>query len=214
MNIEETKKGIVLIGGGGHALSLLEAAPNENFAGYLSLKPSEEMDLKWLGTDEDFQPFNNGNYLFHLAFIYSGFPAMSNRRRLLERYRQHGARFATIIAPTAIITPHSSVGEGSCVLSGAIVNRAVLGDNVVVNSGAIVEHDCTIGENTFIGPGAVIGGGVTIGKDCFIGLGARIKNGITISDQVTVGMGAIVTRSLTEPGVYHGSPLRCHKRVF
>ena len=52
----------------------------------------------------------------------------------------------------------------------------------------------------------MIGGGVSIGSDCFIGLGANIRNGVTIAPGVTVAMGAVVTRSLLEPGIYHGTP--------
>lgn len=207
------QKDIILIGGGGHALSVIEATSPENFAGYLALQPSEDMELEWLGKDDDIQEWIEKGRLFHAAFIYSGLPVMDQRRRLIERYRRQGAKFATLIASTAIVTPHTKTGEGCCILNGAIVNRAKLGDNVVINSGAIVEHDCMIGENTFIGPGAVIGGGVTIGKDCFIGLGARIKNGLTIADGVTIGMGAIVVRDLNDPGIYHGTPLKCHRRL-
>ena len=202
---------IVVIGGGGHALSLVEAIPATGFAGYLALAPSEKMELPWLGTDDELPHLAGEGTQFHVAFIYSGLPVMDKRRELIENYRNKGARFVTLVAPTAIVTPHTRLGEGCCVLNGAIVNRAVLGENVVINSGAIVEHDCVLGDNTFVGPGAVIGGGVTIGRDCFIGLGARIKNGITIADGVTVAMGAIVTRDLKEPGLYHGSPLRCCK---
>ena len=55
-----------------------------------------------------------------------------------------------------------------------------------------------------------MGGNVKIGENCFIGLGTRIKNGVTITDNISVGMGAIIDRDLTEPGIYHGIPLRFH----
>ena len=207
----DRKKRIVLIGGGGHALSVMEAVNAEDFLGYLSLEPSEHMDLKWLGTEEDIRKWVEKDVLFHVAFIYSGLPVMNLRRQLIERYRQHGAKFTTVVAPSAIVTPRAKLGEGCCVLNGAIVNRATLGENVVINSGAIVEHDCIIGDNSFVGPGAVIGGGVTIGRDCFIGLGACVKNGVSIADGITIAMGAIVLKDLHEPGIYHGTPVRCHK---
>lgn len=207
----KTQNKIILAGGGGHALSLLEAAPLSAFAGYLALAPSESMPLEWLGKDAEVSPFTAKGYLFHMAFVYSGQPVMEKRRALIERYEAAGARFATIIAPTAIVTPNSHIAEGCAVLNGAIVNRATLHKNVVVNSGAIVEHDCVVGANTFIGPGAVIGGAVTIGEDCFIGLGAKVKNCVSIAPGVTVAMGAVVTRDLLEPGIYHGTPLRRYK---
>lgn len=199
---------IILAGGGGHALSVLEAMNEEDFIGYLALEPSEKIPLDWLGDDHDISTFVNEGAKFHLAYVYSGLPVMTGRRKLLERYEKAGAKFATIIAPTAIVTRNSQVGEGCAILNNAVINRATLGRNSIVNTGAIVEHDCLIGENTFIGPGAVIGGGVKIGNDCFIGLGSCIKNGVTIADGVTVAMGAVVNKDLTQPGIYHGTPLK------
>lgn len=211
MENNKTQNKIILAGGGGHALSLLEAAPLSDFAGYLALAPSAAMPLEWLGDDAEASSLAAKGYLFHMAFVYSGLPVMDKRRALIERYEAAGARFAAIIASTAIVTPNSHIAEGCAVLNGAIVNRATLHKNVVVNSGAIVEHDCVVGANTFIGPGAVIGGAVTIGEDCFIGLGAKVRNCVSIASGVTVAMGAVVTRDLLEPGIYHGSPLRRYK---
>lgn len=232
---------IVFAGAGGHALSLLEAIPNpERVVGYTAPAPSEAlshsvmpddpdaMNPGWLGTDDNAEELARKGYLFHIAFVYHGLPVMANRRRLIQHYTaavekahklseettEHlpeGGGFATIIAPTAIVTPHSKIGEGAAILNGAIVNRAEIGEHAVVNSGAIVEHDCVIGSNTFIGPGVVMGGAVTVGDDCFIGLGSHIKNGVTIASGVTVAMGANITRDLTEPGIYHGTPLRLHR---
>ncbi|MDE6445166.1 MAG: transferase [Muribaculaceae bacterium] len=209
--MKDNNRKIILVGGGGHALSLMESLPEDvEIAGYTSLAPSEKINAKWIG-DECADPSITRLPLpFHIAFIYSGVPRMDKRRAIIERFQISGARFASLISPLATVTPNSVIGDGCALLSGAIVNRATLSSHVVVNTGAIVEHDCVIGENTFIGPGAVIGGGVTIGKDCFIGLGVKIRNGIRISSGITVGMGAIVTRDLTEPGIYHGTPLRFH----
>lgn len=200
----------ILVGGGGHALSLLEAMPDTaGFAGYLALRPSESMPLPWLGTDDMALQLKD-DHLFHMAFVYSRLPIMTPRRKLLEKYREMGVRFGSVIAPNAVVTRNATVGDGCAILQNAIINRAHLGENVVVNTGAIVEHDCTVGDNTFIGPGAVIGGAVKIGRDCFVGLGSRLKNGITLADGVSVGMGTVITESLREPGIYFGNPLKFH----
>ena len=201
---------VILVGAGGHALSLAEFAA-DRIAGYLARGENPGMPGKWLGGDEDLERWVEEGYRFHMAFVYSKMPWMEARKKLLDLYQQRGGKFVSLISPTAIVTPHSEIGEGSAVMQGAIVNRARLGENVVVNSGAIVEHDCTVGENTFIGPGAVIGGFTKIGNNCFIGLGARVSNNVTIGDNISIAMGAVVTNSLTEPGIYHGTPLRRFK---
>lgn len=191
-------------------MSLSEFAAPSIF-GYLALQPSEGMPGQWLGNDDSAPDWVNGNKSFHIAFVYAGLPVMNKRAALIRRYREAGAKFASLIAPSAIVTPNSKIGEGSAVMAGAIVNRASLGSHVIINSGAIVEHDCSVGDNTFIGPGAVVGGFTSIGSNCFIGLGARIGNNVTIGPDVTVAMGAVVNKDLLEPGIYHGTPLRRFK---
>lgn len=201
---------IVLAGGGGHALSLLEAvADPQSIAGYTAPAAAPGMPLKWLG-DDSAAPILKEGHKFIIAFVYAGLPLMLKRRRLIELYEGFGVDFASIIAASAIVTRNASLAEGVAVLNGAVINRASVGKHAVINTGAIVEHDCEIGPNTFIGPGVVMGGGVKIGRDCFIGLGSKIKNGVTIAPGVTVGMGAAVSADLTEPGIYHGNPLKFH----
>lgn len=203
---------IVLAGGGGHATSLVESSDDPSLiAGYLAPFESSGMPVSWLGDDSAIDLLAEKGMSFHIAFVYHGLPMMGRRKELIATYTSKGVFFSNIIAPSAIISRNSTIGKGCAILNRAVINRAHLGNHVIVNTGAIIEHDCEIGDNTFIGPGAVIGGGVKIGRDCFIGLGANIINGATIDDGITVGIGVVVNRSLSEPGIYHGNPMRLHK---
>lgn len=201
---------VILVGAGGHALSLAEFAGDEIF-GYLDVEKTESFPYEWLGNDEEAGKYAEAGKYFHISYVYSGLPWMERRGKIIKGYEEAGARFKILMAPSSIVTPGSEIGEGSAVMNGAIVNRARLGRHVIVNSGAIVEHDCEVGDNTFIGPGAVIGGFTKIGANCFIGLGARVGNGLTIGDNITVAMGAVVTKDLKEPGIYHGVPMKRFK---
>lgn len=192
---------LILVGGGGHARSLLLSF-GQNVKGYLSPVSNDEMDREWMGDDSVANDLKR-DHEFHIAFIYSGQASMKKRRFVIDSYESLRVEFSTLISPSAIIAPGSVIGEGSAVMAGAIVNGGNLGRHVVVNTGAIVEHDCKIGNNVFIGPGAVIGGFTEISDDCFIGLGAKIRNGIKICNDVTIGMGAIVTKDIHEPGTYY-----------
>ena len=201
---------VILIGGGGHALSLAEFAVDQ-IEGYLAKEENPQMPGVLMGSDDDAERLARSGKKFHMAYVYSGWPIMKKRESLIKEYIDKGARFVTLISPTSIITPTSIIGEGCALMNGTIINRAILGRNVIVNTGAIVEHDCKIGDNTFIGPGAVVGGFTEIGKNCFIGLGARIGNGLKIGNDITVAMGAVVNKDLKEPGIYHGFPLKRFK---
>lgn len=202
---------IALIGGGGHALSLLEAIPpGIEIAGYIAPAESGAMPLPWLGDDAAFRArYSPEDVELLCAFVYGGRrrPDLTLRARIIASYSAYA--FSTLVAPSAVVTPRSEIAGGCAVLHRAVVNRARLGQHCVVNTGAIVEHDCRIGDNVFIGPGAVLGGDVEVGCDSFIGLGARIRNGVRIGEGVTIGMGAVVTADVPEPGVYvSAAPLR------
>tara|TARA_R110002012_G_scaffold47399_1_gene124225 strand:+ start:34342 stop:34959 length:618 start_codon:yes stop_codon:yes gene_type:complete len=96
---------------------------------------------------------------------------------------------------------------GSMILAGAIVTSDVhIGAGVIVNSGAIVEHDSYIGDFCHLAPGCVLAGGTVLGARVFIGAGARVVKQAHIPEDTIIGAGATVIRSITEPGIYAGSP--------
>lgn len=196
-------KRILLVGGGGHASSLLENF-NDAIAGYIAPQDSPNLRAEWFGTDEKASEFSGLGYVFHISFIYSGQPSMALRKNLIDKYNDAGLPLISLISENTLISRSTKVGEGSAVLPGAILNKVTAGTNVVVNSGAIIEHDSIVGNNCFIGPGAVIGGNVNIGDDCFIGLGAKIRNGVSIPSGTIIGMGSLVTKDIHEPGIYYG----------
>lgn len=199
-------KPLALIGGGGHAMSLLEMMPPD-FAvcGYVDNHEVDGMTVPYLGNDDCFQ-LSDPHMPVHIALVWGGITDMTLRHRIIERYRSHPA--PTLIASSAIVTQGSHIGRGCAVMHRAVVNGAAVGDYCVINTGAIIEHGVTIGENSFIGPGAVICGNVTIGRDCIIGAGATIRNGVNIVSSTTIGLGAAVVNDITQSGVYVGIPAK------
>ena len=195
---------ILLIGGGGHALSLLEIMdPDDYPAGYSSPEPSGRMPLPWIGDDDTLRgKYPPGTARLVCAYVYGGRPDLSVRRKLIESFP--GYSFPTVIAPSAIVTPSSLVGEGTQIMHRCVINRATIGNHCIVNTGAIVEHDCQTEDNVFIGPGAILGGEVSIGSDSFIGLGATVRNGVKICSGAVIGMGTDVMTDITKPGIYVG----------
>jgi hypothetical protein len=52
-----------------------------------------------------------------------------------------------------------------------------LGQNILVNTGAQIDHDCKIGDHCVISPGAILCGGVELGVACFIVEGVKLDAG-------------------------------------
>jgi len=55
-----------------------------------------------------------------------------------------------------------------------------IGNNCIINSKALIEHDFIIGNNFHISTSSVINGELSIGDNTFIGSSAVLKKGITI----------------------------------
>lgn len=201
--INMNNKNVILVGGGGHARSLVENF-SDFIGGYLAPEPNESLNLNLLGDDKDAPGLIKTGFLFNIAFVYAGSPSMDKRKTLIDFYKNIGAHFSSLISPAAFISPNSSLASGVAIMPGVIINLAQIGENSIINTGAIIDHDSVIGNNCFIGPGVIMGGFCNVGDNCFIGLGTSIRNGIKIADGVTVGMGSIVTKDITKPGIYYG----------
>jgi sugar O-acyltransferase (sialic acid O-acetyltransferase NeuD family) len=131
------------------------------------------------------------------------------RARLHESAVMVGARPLTVIHPTAVISPHSQLGQAMFVAATAVIAPgATIGNGTIINHGAAIDHDCHIGAFCHVAPNATLGGGVTIGDRVMIGAGAVVLPGVAIGDAVTIGAGAVVLHPIGEPGTWVGNPAR------
>lgn len=202
-------KKLALIGGGGHALSLLDILPSPlKAAGYVDFTANPHMPLPYLGDDNTFiEGCHPDDWEIIVTLVSGASCDLSMRRRIIERYGRYGS--PTIIAPTAIVSSTATLGAGTAVFHRAVVNAcATVGKHCIINTGAIVEHCCTLGDNVFIGPGVIMCGEVSIGNDSYIGAGAIFKPGVKVCTNSIIGAGTLVTKDITVPGTYVGIPAR------
>jgi UDP-N-acetylbacillosamine N-acetyltransferase len=134
------------------------------------------------------------------------------RLRLADVARMRGFRLATAVHPRAIVADDVVLGEGSVVCAGAVVNPGCwLGDNVIVNTLASVDHECRLEDGVHISPGAHLGGGVVVGRGAWVGIGAAVKPNVTIGAGSILGAGAVLLRDLPEAVVAYGVPAAIRK---
>ncbi len=135
------------------------------------------------------------------------------RRTKAAEVQNLGFRLATIVHPSATVSPSATLGSGSVVFAGAVVNaRAVLGDNVIVNTGASIDHHANVEDDVHVAPGARLAGDVTINRGAFIGMGACVLPGVSVGKNAVVGAGAIVVRSVQDEVTVVGTPARVIER--
>jgi sugar O-acyltransferase (sialic acid O-acetyltransferase NeuD family) len=113
------------------------------------------------------------------------------------------------VHPRSWIARDATIGEGSQVLAGALVaTHARLGRQVIVNTGASIDHDCVLEDGVHIGPRATLAGQITVGACTFIGAGATILPGLKIGHDSIIGAGAVVTRDVPDNCVVAGVPAK------
>jgi sugar O-acyltransferase (sialic acid O-acetyltransferase NeuD family) len=125
--------------------------------------------------------------------------------------RSAGARLVTLVHPAATVSRFASVGIGSVVMAGAVLNvDAALGEAGIANTGATIDHDNRLGEGVHISPGVHLAGGVSVGDLSWLGIGAVVRQGIRIGHGVTVGAGAVVVSDVPDGLTVTGVPARPH----
>jgi sugar O-acyltransferase (sialic acid O-acetyltransferase NeuD family) len=131
---------------------------------------------------------------YRYGFITVGqFQSPDLRIRLYQRAVEIGFTLPSVVAPTAHVSRHASIGAGTIVMHGAIVNAgAKIGKNCIINSRALVEHDTVVEDHCHISTGAILNGSVRIGAGSFVGSGCAIKDGVEIGENCIVGMGLCV----------------------
>jgi sugar O-acyltransferase (sialic acid O-acetyltransferase NeuD family) len=123
--------------------------------------------------------------------------------------RALGAPLVTVIHPRATVSHHASLGGGSVVMAGAVVNiDSHIGQAAIINTGATVDHDCNLADGVHICPGAHLSGNVHVGHCTMVGVGVAIKQGIVIGNQAIIGAGSVLVRDVDDCVVIAGNPAR------
>lgn len=214
--MENNRKRLLLIGGGGHFRSVLDSLRSAGEPYELGLIDPGGQDLPdcpIVGCDDDLpQRFREG---WNYAFITVGsVGSTALRRRLFSMVRQIGFQIPNIIDPSAILAKDVILGGGVFVGKRAVINANVtIGQGSIVNTGAIIEHDCLVGEYSHISPGSVLCGGVCLGRDVHVGAGSVIRQQISVGDRCLIGLGSIVVKDIPAQMLAYGTPCEVVKEL-
>jgi UDP-perosamine 4-acetyltransferase len=202
----------VLIGVGGHARTVLDAARG---AGVLDVVGATDRTtgagrsldgLPVLGDDGILTALLADGVRTALIGV-GGVGDNRPRQRVFEHVRGLGFHLPAVVHPSATVSRVALLGPGTVVLAGAVVGPgAVVGVDVIVNSGAVVEHDCRIADHVHVATGALLGGGAVVEHGAHVGIGACLLQGRTVGAGAVIGAGAVVTRDIPAGVVATGVP--------
>jgi UDP-N-acetylbacillosamine N-acetyltransferase len=194
-----------IIGYSGHSFVILDSAIklNLNCTGYYDRNKKEfnPFDIDYLGLEDN---------IINKERIFITIGDNKIRRSIYEDLiKKDFITFLNIMDPTssvskfAFIKPDSSISIG---VYSVINSLAKIETGVIINTGAIIEHEVKIGKFSHVGPNAIICGDANIGENVFVGANAIVKQGVIIGDNSIIGAGSVVLNDIPANSTYVGNP--------
>jgi sugar O-acyltransferase (sialic acid O-acetyltransferase NeuD family) len=198
-----SKPRLILIGAGGHAracIDVIEKHGQYQIAGLVGIPEemhSEHLNYAVIASDKELPTLVK---TYQYAFISVGqIQKPDHRIRLYRLATKLGFQLPVIISPNSHVSRHATIGAGTIVMHGAIINAGSrVGCNCIVNTRALVEHDATVADHCHISTGAILNGNVHVCEGSFVGSGSVVKEGVTIGQRSVVGMGLAVRQNQEE----------------
>lgn len=158
-------------------------------------------DYKIIGRIQDWIPSEDEYFVCAVAF-----PKV--KKAVVEILQEKGAKFATIIHPTATINKYAEIGEGT-----VITPRSSASSNVKIGKfasilGSGIGHDATIGDFSTLSGRCSINGHVEVGNMCYIACGVSIAPSKKIGNGATVGIGSVVVSNVKAGTTVFGNPAK------
>lgn len=174
--------------------------------GFLDADPSRgTADLPVVGDPATHEPRDDEAFLLAI-----GIPHV--RRRVAETLLGRGARFVTLVHPSAVVVPSARVAAGAIVCPGAIVSDAAeIGPCALLNYHASVAHDAAVGAYAVLSPYATLAGGARVGPDAFLGLHASVGPGRSVGAGSKVSANSCALVDVPPDSLVWGVPGRVTK---
>lgn len=188
---------------------MLEAAQKVgiDITGYFDVQPLDQnpYNLEYIGNE-------NVDLLKEIIRHYHFIMGVGDNRLREKIYTtliSKQANIVSIIHPSAIRSETATIGNGTFISAGVIVNaQSTVGIGTILNTGSVIEHGCKIGNFSHIAPGAVLSGDVTVGDRSFIGANSVVIQGVKIGSGVIVGAGSVIIKDIPDYNKMAGNPGR------
>ena len=139
---------LVILGSGSYGRTVADVAHQ---LGYTTIVLDDADSAYPLST---FSSYIDENTSFIPAFGNNAF-----RLEWINRIQESGGQIATLIHPTAYISPSTTIFPGCVILPHATINTdVVVKKGCIINLGAIVDHGCILEEGVHICLGAIVKG--------------------------------------------------------
>ena len=173
--------------------------------GFLSLDKTEldgfNLPVPILGNEQSYDLAADDLVVLALGQIHT-------KKRAVKTLLEAGAKFFTLIHPTAVVCKTVTIGEGCVFAPFTLVSgsHVSLGNYVMLNGFSSVGHDAKVGDYSILCPYATLNGFVTLENEVFIGTHATVVANKTVGAESRICANALVVSNVPEKTTVIGSP--------
>jgi acetyltransferase EpsM len=212
------KKAVVIWGDSGHSLvvsNIISLCGQYEIVGFLdNMNPDrkgEIFDEKTIFGGVEELSLLKQKGIGHVAL---GFGHCSARIAAASLLKKNDFQILTLIHPEAVISNSATIGEGTVVSAGVVIDPACkVGRYAIINNSATICHGSTIDDGVHISPGVSIGGNVHVGLCCWVGIGSCIIDHVRIGERSYIGAGSVVAKDIPAGVVAYGNPAKIKHKV-
>lgn len=208
--IKSIKYNIIIIGAGGFGREVYIWAKDSFFKdqyrikGFLDNNPkilnNYNMDVGIIGNLDNYEVENQDRFIFAIGDV-------DIKKHLIIKLKKKGAKFITLIHPTAIVVSTARIGEGVIICPFCLVSDNVrLDDFVMMNAYSSCGHDARIGKYCILSSYAAMAGFAVLEDEVFLGLHATIIPGKRVCCKSKVSANSVVMRDVPPNKMVFGVP--------
>ena len=166
----------------------------------INIKELTNGEYDIIGTIIDWVPAKEENFICSIS-------EPNAKKKVVELLEKKGAKFISLIHPTAKICDYAKVGKGLVMYPNSCIGvNATVGDFVTVDGS--IAHDNCIGNYTTLSGGAKLSGYVTTGTCTFCGASSVVAPNVNLGDNSFICIGSVVIRNIRAGIKVIGNPAK------
>ena len=159
-----------------------------------------DMNVGIIGDLNSYEIKNQDRFLFAIGEI-------DVKKNLVARLKKKGAKFLTLIHPTAIVANTAKIGQGVIICPFVTVSDHVqLGDFIIMNIYSSCGHDAKVGNYCILSPYATINGFVILEDEVFLGTHAAAIPYKKVGYKSKISANSVVMRDVAANKIVFGVP--------
>jgi len=201
---------IIIIGAGGFGREVYLWAKDSfskdqyRIKGFLDDNPrilnNYNMDIGIIGDLDGYEIKKQDRFVFAIGNI-------EIKKRLITKLKNKGAKFLTLIHPTAIVVDTARIGKGVVICPFCLVSdNVLLEDFVMLNIYSSCGHDAKVGDHCILSPYATLNGFVILEDEVFLGTHATVISYKRVGYKSKISANSVVMRNVPANKIVFGVP--------